>query len=147
MAESGVLTESELKEFAVDWYKKLDVHASADEYAPLLAADVELRFPEATVKGVAGFNDWYFSAINSYFDEVHIVKQVKLTSSTPEQSEVKVVVKWEASLWKPPAATSERVVLDAYQTWIVKRSPQTNQPVIALYIVDEFQYYEGSFKL
>ena len=143
----GTLTQSELQEFAAAWYKKLDVHDPVDEYAPLLAADVELRFPEATVKGFEGYSGWYDKVINIFFDEVHTVKEVKITSSTDEKVTVQVVVKWEASVWKPPAPTSERIVLDAYQTWEVKRSPETQKPVISVYIVDELKYYEGSATL
>ena len=49
--------------------------------------------------------------------------------------------------WKAPAAKSERIVLDAYQTWIVKRSPNIGKPVIETYIVDSMNYYEGSAQL
>jgi hypothetical protein len=147
MSDLTPLTQSELEEFAADWYKKLDVHDPVDEYAPLLAEDVELRFPEATVKGFEGYSGWYDRVINIFFDEVHTVKEVKIISSTPEKTDIKVVVKWEASVWKPPAPYSERIVLDAYQTWIVKRSPATQKPVISVYIVDELKYYEGSATL
>jgi SnoaL-like domain len=147
MSNLAPLTESELQEFAAAWYKKLDVHAPVDEYAALLAADVELRFPEATVKGFEGYSGWYDRVINIFFDEVHTVKEVKITSSTAEKVTVQVVVKWEASVWKPPAPTSERIVVDAYQTWILERSLETQKPAISVYIVDELKYYEGSATL
>jgi len=146
MSDVAPLTESEVKEFAADWYKKLDVHAPGEEFLPLLAEDVELRFPEATVQGFDGFKGWYDRVINIFFDEVHTLKEVKMTPNG-EQADVKVVVKWEASVWKPPAAKSERIVLDAYQTWVVKRSPTTHKPVVAVYIVDSLDYAEGSAKL
>ncbi|MCL2923083.1 MAG: hypothetical protein MGF17_00205 [Trichodesmium sp. MAG_R04] len=139
--------QAEVEEFAKAWYKKLDVHDPLEEYKPLLTEDVELRFPEATVTGFEGYSDWYNKVINIFFDEVHTVKEVKITSSTPEKIDVKVVVKWEASLWKAPAFKSERIVLDAYQTWTLKRDPKTQKLAVSLYIVDELKYYEGSAKL
>ena len=148
MSNLAALTEAEIKEFAADWYRKLDVHAPLEDYIPLLAdEELEMRFPEGTVKGFEGFKGWYDRVINIFFDEVHTLKEVKRQSVTGEKAEVKVVVKWEASVWKPPAAKSERIVLDAYQTWIVKRSASTGKPIVETYIVDELKYYEGSAQL
>jgi hypothetical protein len=82
-----------------------------------------------------------------FFDEVHTVKEVKLTSVSDDKTEVKVVVRWEASRWNPPSPNSERIILDAYQTWVLKRSPVTQKPMIAIYIVDSLDYAEGSVRL
>jgi hypothetical protein len=51
------------------------------------------------------------------------------------------------SVWKQPAAKSERIILDAYQTWEVIRSPKTQKPVVLTYIVDSLDYAEVSAKL
>lgn len=142
------LTEAEVTEFAANWYRKLDVHAPLEDYQPLLAQDdLKMVFPEATVEGFEGFKGWYERVINIFFDEVHTLKEVKLTSISGDTAEVKVVVRWEASVWNPPAPTSDRIVLDAYQTWIVTRSPNTQSPVILTYIVDSLDYAEGSARL
>lgn len=141
------LSGAEVKQLATDWYLKLDVHAPLEDYIPFLAEEgLEMRFPEATVRGFDGFKGWYERVIGIFFDEVHTLKQVNVTPSG-NKVEVKVIVKWEASVWKPPAPKSERIVLDAYQTWVVKRSPNTGKPVIETYIVDSMDYYEGSAKL
>ncbi|MEH1940895.1 MAG: hypothetical protein V7L01_11855 [Nostoc sp.] len=141
------LTASEIKQLAADWYLKLDVHAPLEEYIPFLAEDgLEMRFPEATVYGFDGFKGWYDRVIGIFFDEVHTLKQVNV-QALGDEATVQVIVKWEASVWNPPAAKSQRIVLDAYQTWIVKRSLQTGKPVIATYIVDSLSYYEGSARL
>ena len=140
------LTGAEVKQLATDWYLKLDVHAPLEDHIPFLAEAVELRFPEATVYGFDGFKGWYERVIRIFFDEVHTLKQVNVTPAK-DQVNVQVVVKWEASVWNPPAAKSERIVLDAYQTWVVKRSPDTGKPVIVTYIVDSLNYYEGSARL
>ena len=144
---SSPLTADEISAFAADWYRKLDVHAPMIELLPMLADDdLEMKFPEATLKGQAQFESWYQGVIRIFFDEVHNVKEVT-SEIDGEQANVKVVVGWEASVWKPPAANSERIVLDAYQTWIVKRCGATGKPVIATYTVDELKYAEGSAKL
>ncbi len=147
MSDLAPLTDAEVQEFAKDWYLKLDVHAPLEEFVPLLAEDgLEMVFPEATLHGFEEFKGWYDRVINIFFDEVHSLKEVNATINGT-QADVKVVVKWEASVWKPPAPTSERIILDAYQTWVVKRSPTTQKVVISRYVVDSLDYAEGSAKL
>jgi hypothetical protein len=147
MSNVAPLTDAEVQKLAKEWYKKLDVHAPLEEFVPMLAEEgLKMVFPEATVEGFEGFKGWYERVIGIFFDEVHTLKKVDVTPKG-EQADVKVVVKWEASVWKPPAPKSERIVLDAYQTWVVKRAPQTGKPVVTTYIVDSLDYYEGSAKL
>ena len=144
----SAITKAEGQELAEVWYRKLDVHAPLEEFKPLLADEgVKMVFPEATVEGWEGFSGWYERVIGIFFDEVHTLKEVETTPQDDDKAEVKVVVKWEASVWKPPAPSSERIVLDAYQTWVVQRSPKTDKPVVLTYIVDRLEYYEGSAKL
>jgi len=141
------LTQAEIKQLAADWYKKLDVHAPLVEVLPMLAEEgLEMRFPEATLRGAAAFEGWYEGVIRIFFDEVHALKEVKV-KNTAEGADVTVVVHWEASVWKTPAANSQRIVLDAYQTWKVVRSERTGKPVIATYIVDRLDFAPGSAQL
>ncbi len=148
MSKLTPLTETEVKKFAVEWYEKLDVHAPLEHYIPLLANEgLEMQFPEGTFTGFEGFESWYKNVIGIFFDEVHTLKEVNLMSVSHEKANVKVIVNWQASIWNPPAPKSERIILDAYQTWVLKRSPKTQKPVIATYIVDSMEYAEGSAKL
>jgi hypothetical protein len=140
------LTENEIKEMAAAWYRKLDVHAPMVEVLPMLAEDAQMKFPEATLKGLADFEGWYQRVIRIFFDEVHTVKEVKSTING-ETADVHVVVEWHASVWNPPADKSARIKLDADQTWVVKRSGKTGQPVIAVYTVNSLNYHPGSAKL
>ncbi len=154
MGNLTALTEAEVKELAVEWYTKLDVHAPLEEYKSVLAEEgLEMRFPEGTFKGFEGFASWYRGddrnpgVINIFFDEAHTLKLVRSISVSEEKAEIKVIVKWEASKWDPPAPISQRIVMDAYQTWVVKRSPTTKKPVIQIYIVDSMKYAPGSAQL
>ncbi len=144
---STPLTEAEVRAFAEAWYRKLDVHDPLDEYRPLLAEDVEMVFPEATVYGFEGYTGWYNAVINIFFDEMHTVKEVTLLDVRETDADVKVVVQWEASAWVPPQATSRRIKCDAYQTWVVQRSSTTRQPIVARYVVDSLDFAEGSANL
>ncbi len=140
------LSTAEVKELAADWYKKLDVHAPLVELLPLVDEEAEMKFPEATLRGLADFEGWYERVIRIFFDEVHTLKPAAV-SPTEAGADVKVIVHWEASVWNPPAAKSQRIKLDAYQTWKVRRSPINGQPVISTYIVDELKYDADSAKL
>lgn len=140
-----MLTENNIKDLAVEWYKKLDVHAPMVEILPFLVDDgLEMVFPEATVKGWSGFEGWYQRVIRIFFDEKHTVKEC-VSEINDNKATVKVVVEWQASVWNPPADKSERIVLDAYQTWEVIE--QDGKPKVIKYIVDEMKYHEGSAKL
>jgi hypothetical protein len=69
MTPTNPLTEQEVRTFAEDWYRKLDVHAPLSQLLPLLAdEDLEMRFPEATERGHEGFEHWYERVIRIFFD-------------------------------------------------------------------------------
>lgn len=141
------LTESEIRDMAADWYRKLDVHAPLVEVLPFLAEDdLEMVFPESTLHGLAEFEGWFERVIRIFFDEVHKLKEVSVTFNG-DTADVHVVVEWQASVWNPPAAYSARIMCDADQTWVVKRSPKTGKAVIAKYVVNSLNYHEGSAKL
>jgi hypothetical protein len=143
----GQLTAAEVQQFAKDFYYKLDVHAPMVDLLPMIAREgLEIKFPEATLRSLADFESWYQGVIRIYFDEVHEVKKCEVTLMG-DVAKADIIVYWEASMWNPPAQKSQRVKLDAYQTWTVKRSLETGQPVIVTYSVDQFKYHEGSARL
>ena len=141
------LSEQAIQQLAADWYHKLDVHAPMVELLPMLADEgLEMQFPEGTLHGHAGFEGWYQGVIRLFFDEEHTVKSVDVHAADGE-AEVKVVVQWQANRWNPPAAQSDRINVDAYQTWTVKPSPDGGRPLITRYVVDEIKYHDGSARL
>lgn len=141
------LTDAAIRKMAANWYQKLDVHAPMIEILPMLSEKgLEMRFPEATLTRLAEFENWYQTVIRIFFDEVHILK-VCDAKIEGDKARVHIVVEWQASVWKPPAAKSERIKCDADQDWIVEMSPVTGEPVITTYIVNALNYHEGSAKL
>jgi hypothetical protein len=141
-----MLTKETIEKLAIDWYHKLDVHAPMVELLPMLIDDgLEMVFPEATVYGYAGFEGWFQRVIRIFFDEVHTVKTVE-SIIKGDSASVKVVVKWEASVWNAPEAYSKRITMDAYQTWEVIAG-KDGTPQITKYTVDDLKYYEGSATL
>jgi len=141
------LTPREISDFAVMWYRKLDVHAPMVEVLPFLAEEgLVMKFPETTAHGLADFESWFQRVIRIFFDEVHTVKDCTPKISGNE-AEVHVVVQWEASVWNPPAPNSSRIKLDADQTWKVRRSERTGGLEITMYNVNGLNYHPGSAKL
>jgi hypothetical protein len=74
---------------------------------------------------------------------------MKELSITPrgDRADVKLVVNWQAKIWDPPEARSKWLGFDAYQTWVVTRSPRTGKPVVSTYIVDKLDPMPGSASL
>ncbi len=143
------LAESEVRDMVLEWYKKLDVHAPMVEILPMVS-DGELRmvFPEATLTSQADFESWYQRVIRVFFDEVHTMQELNIDiSSDGSQADIKLIVYWEASVWNPPDRNSKRLMMDAYQTWIVKRSPSSGLPVVVSYVVDKLDPKPGSAEL
>jgi ketosteroid isomerase-like protein len=149
MADLAPLTEDEVKRFMERWYLELlDTHAPMEDVAACVAEDAEMRFPEATVKGVDAFRDWYDRIVNTFFDEVHEITRNDVTVSPDGQSaEVKIDLNWQAKVWIPPAAKSQWIGFDAGQTHQVVRSAETGEPVLQVYGVDTFVAMPNSSNL
>lgn len=140
-----MLNVENINKLAIEWYKKLDVHAPMVEILPYLADDgLEMVFPEATVYGWSGFEGWYQRVVRIFFDEEHTVREC-VPHIDGDTAEVKVLVEWHASVWNPPADKSQRIKLLAYQTWVVKNFD--GQIKVTKYVVDDIKYLEGSAKL
>jgi hypothetical protein len=140
-------TEQTVRAMVADWYGVLDRHEPLDKALTYLVDEgLEMRFPETTSRGHAGFADWYKAVTNRFFDEVHTVTSVEFTGFTAGLATVKVVVNWKATIWDPPAAKSKWLGFDAYQTWEVVPSPQ-GTPLIKTYIVDALEPMPGSASL
>lgn len=144
MSTNTPLTEAEVRAFVDGWYRALDIHVPLNDFLSMVASEgIEFRFPEVTVTDQAGLTQWYNRVTNTFFDEVHETKELAITTSGDE-AEVKILTLWQASVWNPPAANSERIAFHARQTWRVKRSPTTGKPVVTTYIVDSFEPVGGT---
>jgi len=140
-----MFSHPEIWAFATAWYQLLDIHAPLECYRPLLTEDVQLVFPEATVHGFEGYSGWYDKVVSIFFDEVHTLKVADIESINGDECVVHVVVNWKVSVWNAPAARSTRLMMDADQTWLVKRVNGTLK--VAKYVVNGMTYEPGSCKL
>lgn len=141
------LTEQAIQAMVADWYRALDRHDDLTDVLPYLVDDgLEMRFPEATARGHAGFTDWYQAVTNRFFDEVHTLTSVAIGDHTAERAAVTVVVNWQATIWNPPSPKSQWLGFDAYQTWEVVAGP-AGQPQVKTYTVDALEPMPGSASL
>lgn len=137
------ISETEVRQLVTDWFVKLDVHAPVEEMLPMLAkVTLVMQLPEVTLHRLDEFKAWYDRIVHTFFDEVHTMQSLDITTRS-EQAEVQLVVRWEASRWNAPAPNSERLAFDAAQRWVIKRSLDTNNLVIDTYIVDELTPLAG----
>lgn len=149
MANLAPLNKAEVEKMVTDWYRGLDVHkAQVDIQQYVSEGDLEMVFPEATLRSLPEFELWLQGVYRIFFDEVHTMQSLNVTVAPDGQkADVKLVVRWEASRWKPPSPKSERLMMDAYQTWVVKRSQASGKPVITKYVVDNLKPLPGSVAL
>ena len=80
------LSQAEIEAFVAAWYRKLDMHAPAEELLPLVSEQclviqvmeecLEMHFPEGRLNGADEFRRWYEGVIRIFFDEVHTVTRV-----------------------------------------------------------------------
>jgi hypothetical protein len=149
MIDFAPLTKNEVSEMVLAWYEALDVHAPMVDFLWMVSEDdLEMRFPEATLTSRAEFESWYQGVIRIFFDEVHTMKELNIKiSEDGATADIDLVVYWEASVWNPPDRFSKRLMMDAYQTWVVNRSVKSGKPVIVKYVVDKLDLKEGSASL
>ncbi len=146
-AVEGALVQEAVQSLAARWYRALDRHDDVESVLEFLVDDgLEMRFPETTSRGHKGFRDWYAAVTHRFFDEVHTLGEVSLTTVGVDGAEVKVVVNWQARIWNPPAAKSQWLGFDAYQTWTVVTGPASALQ-IKTYVVDDLKPMPGSASL
>ncbi|MGH4033399.1 nuclear transport factor 2 family protein [Actinomycetota bacterium Odt1-20B] len=140
------ITAESVRRFVTDWYEALDRHDPLADVEPFLVSEgLVMHFPEGTSEGLDGFRSWYDTVTHKFFDEVHEVTSVETELAGPDRAEVKVVVNWQTSVWNPPAARSQWLGFDAYQTWTVVLEDGALR--IRTYTVDGLDAMPGSAEL
>lgn len=147
MSSLAPLSAAEVRQLVNTWFANLDVHAPLAEMLPMLVdTGLEMRLPEGTLHNATEFQHWYETVTRRFFDEVHTMKELNIRPQE-DLANVALVVNWQAHIWNAPAPRSQWIDFDATQRWVVKRSPRTQQPVIATYIVQALTPMPGSASL
>jgi hypothetical protein len=138
MSISGALTNGEVQDLVYTWFHSLNNKIDLNDMLSLLSSDeLEMRFPETTIRNVGDFTRWYEGVKNLYFDQRHELKMLAVDLDGT-QARVTLVVNWCARTWKSPAAYSKLQQSTIHQTWVVKREPRSGKAVISSYYVGHF---------
>jgi quinol monooxygenase YgiN len=125
------LTEDEIRAFVTAWFDKLSRHVAVEELLPMLADDdLHMVFPEKTLRNQAAFRAWYAEVGRAYSHQEHLLEQLTIQNNAAEAA-LEVVVVWRAE----NRSDAARLAMRAVQSWTVKRSAATGQPIILTYLV------------
>ena len=106
---------------------------------------LELRFPEGTFTGHAGFRAWYKAVTTRFFDEVHEVRRSRSTvGGGPHTCQGRRQLAGDRL--GPTGTKSGWLGFDAYQTWELVAGGD-GSPQIRTYIVDALEPMPGSASL
>ena len=144
MTQTMPLTRDQVTQLVDDWFRALDEHAPTEQLLAMLVDDgLEMRMPEITLRSHDEFRTWYETTItNRYFDETEEVQSLDVTVDGA-RADVRMVTRWRARRWNPPAPRSEQVDYTSTKSWVVECSPETGSPIISRYVVEEFRSERG----
>jgi ketosteroid isomerase-like protein len=123
---------SGIRQFVQEWYDKLSDHVPVEQLLPMVSAqNLEMVFPEKTVRNEADFRDWYQYIGHTYADQSHTLEKL---DSRPDRdgTHVDLTLIWKAT----QRSDGSRLTFRAEQSWLVGTSPGTGEPVIVNYRVE-----------
>jgi len=132
------LTRHEVQNLVYTWFRKITVKVPVEEMLELLSPnDLQMKFPEETLRSHTDFKKWYQTVTNLFFDQVHDVKYLDIELDG-DQAEVNLIVNWQARTWTAPEATSKWQGSYVRQHWIVRKENPAAGPTICTYEVGTF---------
>ena len=137
------LTQGEVQELVHAWFRMITDHADvADMEAMLSADDLEMVFPERTLRNLEDFRDWYSGVTREFFDQIHDVRMLAVDLDGGAAG-VTLIVNWQARTWTPPAAYSDWQGAFVHQTWRIERDARSGKARITRYVVGAFEPMRG----
>lgn len=122
-----------LADFVQRWFDDLSRHVPVEHLLPRLSdTDLEMRFPERTLRSHADFEDWYAQVGRAYTDQTHTVEALAVQPDG-DMANCAVTVVWEATSTKDGSRSAFRV----HQAWRLRDvAPEsTRAPRIQTYLV------------
>jgi hypothetical protein len=119
------------EQFVGEWFDLLSAHAPVEKLLTLVSdGDLEMVFPERTLRSHDDIRDWYKGIGETYSNQVHVVEKI---DSTPvgDGQDLAVTVIWKAV----QIADGSQVAVRAQQSWHVATSG-SGQPIITKYRVE-----------
>jgi hypothetical protein len=133
------LDEAMIRNVILTWYTGTNDHHPVEHLLPMLAEDVEMRYPNRPEPfiGKDAFKEWYADVLKTYFDETHHIEacDIKVDGNSATAA---VVVRWERRTWEPGEAKSKYAASLSYQTIVFARDPSNGRITIRKKSVDKF---------
>jgi hypothetical protein len=119
------------EQFVGEWFDLLSAHAPVDNLLPFVSEnDLEMVFPERTLRSHADFRDWYKAVGETYSNQEHVVEKIDATPAGDGQ-DLAVTVIWRAVQKSDDA----KIAVRAQQSWRLATSG-SGGPLIRKYRVE-----------
>jgi hypothetical protein len=115
------MNSAHIDDFVTSWFSLLSAHAPVDDLIPFLCAtNLEMHFPEKTLRSLDDFRTWYAAVGNAYTDQHHDLQQLDVQTDRHDGDllDLGIVVVWTAST----VGDGSHIAKRATQTWTVARS-------------------------
>ena len=123
--------ENEILSFVYQVYAMYDRHVPVERFLPLLASkNLEMRFPETTLRSHADFKRWYAGIGQTIASNTHTLESVKVSVLGGGRYQADIV-----GLWQAESKKGEYVVFKFRQQWTLVDGPG-KQPRIQTYRVE-----------
>jgi hypothetical protein len=122
---------NEILSFVYQVYAMYDRHVPVERFLPLLASkNLEMRFPETTLRSHADFRKWYAGIGRDIASNTHTLESVQASIQGGGRYQADIVGVWQAETRR-----GEYLVFRFRQRWGLVDGPG-RQPLIQTYLVE-----------
>jgi hypothetical protein len=147
MAEAGPLTETEVREVILTFWRLNADNAPASEFAPIIDEDFALVAVNPSGEEVVRFEGLRGLEEHRAGKEIYFNQRFTLRSFDCEFHDDRAIAKtrglWECMHSEPGMPRPEPLKADLAHTWYARRSPKTGRAVLSLHVCTYFQYLPG----
>ena len=123
--------ENEIISFVYQVYAMYDRHVPVGRFFPFLASkNLEMRFPETTLRSHADFKRWYAGIGKTITSNTHTLESVKVSVLGGGRYQAEMV-----GLWQAESTKGDFIVFKFRQRWNLVDGPN-KQPLIQTYLVE-----------
>lgn len=132
--------DAEITQFVQEWFDLLSDHEPIERLLSFVSkTDLEMVFPERTLRSHADLREWYATVGETFTDQSHQVEalDVKRRGDTVD---IALVVVWKAT----QSASGERLAVRVNQQWRLTGELGCERPVISRYRVGTMHALQGA---
>ena len=138
------LTEQELTDFILEFYRQADNSAPLGWFLPYIEEDHHMIWtPTCQFFGPAGFEEFYRNLTSNMFDRKHEIQNIRVSDENGTQV-VTFTIHLTGRVWAAPHPRSFHAENYADFRWTVRRSAKTGKVAIMDYFLTAVKFPEGS---